>query len=54
MHLKKRSLFLLTFLLLLIYSCYDDLSLPSHGDRDSGEFSISEAHKYFEENATDL
>ena len=54
MHLKKRSLFLLTFLLLLVYSCYDDLSLPSHGDRDSGEFSISEAHKYFEEHATDL
>ena len=53
-HMKKRALFYLTFLLLLVYGCYDELSLPPHGNRDSGEFSISEARKYFEENATDL
>lgn len=52
--MKKRALFYLTFLLLLVYGCYDELSLPPHGNRDSGEFSISEARKYFEENATDL
>ena len=53
-HMKKRALFYLTFLLLFVYGCYDELSLPLHGNRDSGEFSISEARKYFEENATDL
>ena len=52
--MKKRALFYLTFLLLFVYGCYDELSLPLHGNRDSGEFSISEARKYFEENATDL
>ena len=54
MYFKRKSLFLLTFLLLLVYGCYDELSLPANSNRDGGEFNISEAQKYFEENATDL
>ena len=54
MYLKKRFILFLSFLMFLVYGCYDELSLPANSNRDGGEFNISEAQKYFEENATDL